>query len=210
MLVCKDCGHTIGISLSKWTNKDGTTNKKYYCYCNYYRKMSKYNACTPHKISYDEVEEKVLKSIKRMCKKYLRVNNLETILKNNDKTNKLLVELQAKKKKLENEVKLVNTRINDIYMDKINKVVSEEVFFNAYNKLLENNEKNKNELVSIDKKIYQLKNKNINVEDKYKKIIEEFLKLKKPSIQLLSSLIDKIVIDEEKNIEIIYKIKPLF
>ena len=28
-------------------------------------------------------------------------------------------------------------------MDKINKVVSEEVFFNAYNKLLENNEKNK-------------------------------------------------------------------
>ena len=145
-----------------------------------------------------------------MCKKYLRVNDLENILKNNDKTNKLLVELQTKKKKLENEVKLVNTRINDIYMDKINKVVSEEVFFNSYNTLLENNEKNKNELVSIDKKIYQLKNKNTNSNDKYKKSIEEFLKLKKPSIQLISSLIDKIEIDEDKNIEIFYKIKPLF
>jgi len=36
------------------------------------------------------------------------------------------------------------------------------------------------------------------------------LKLKKPSIQLISTLIDKIVIDDEKNIEIVYKIKPLF
>jgi len=210
LLVCKDCGHTIGISQSKWTNKDGSVQKKYYCYCNYYRKMSKYNACTPHKISYDEVEEKVLKSVKKMCKKYLRVNDLENILKNNDKTTKLILELQAKKKKLENEVNLVNTRINDIYMDKINKVVSEEIFFNAYNTLLENNEKNKTELKEIDKKIYQLKNKNTNVEDKYKKSIEEFLKLKKPSIQLISTLIDKIVIDDEKNIEIVYKIKPLF
>ena len=95
-------------------------------------------------------------------------------------------------------------------MDKINKVVSEEIFFNAYNTLLENNEKNKTELKEIDKKIYQLKNKNTNVEDKYKKSIEEFLKLKKPSIQLISTLIDKIVIDDEKNIEIVYKIKPLF
>ena len=145
-----------------------------------------------------------------MCKKYLRVNDLENILKNNDKTTKLILELQAKKKKLENEVNLVNTRINDIYMDKINKVVSEEIFFNAYNILLENNEKNKTELKEIDKKIYQLKNKNTNVEDKYKKSIEEFLKLKKPSKQHLSSLIDKIVIDEDQNVNICYKIKPLY
>ena len=46
--------------------------------------------------------------------------------------------------------------------------------------------------------------KNTNVEDKYKKSIEEFLKLKKPSVQLISTLIDKIVIDDEKNIEIVY------
>ena len=37
-------------------------------------------------MEYDEVEEKVLKSVKKMCKKYLRVNDLENILKNNDKT----------------------------------------------------------------------------------------------------------------------------
>ena len=41
-------------------------------------------------------------------------------------------------------------------------------------------------------------------------IIKEFLSLKKPSKKLLSSLIDKIVIDEEQNVNIYYKIKPLY
>jgi DNA invertase Pin-like site-specific DNA recombinase len=207
LLVCKECNHTIGISLSKWKNKDGTTKQKYYCYCNYYRKMSKYKACTPHKISYNEVEEKVLKKIKEMCNKHLKINNLENILKYNDKTNKLILELQTKKKKIENEIKLTNTRINDIYMDKINKVINEELFHNTYKKIIENKEKNKNELQEIDKRLFQLKNKNVNTKDKCKKHIEEFLKFKKISIQLISTLIDKIVIDEEKNIEIIYKFK---
>lgn len=33
--------------------------------------------------------------------------------------------------------------------------------------------------------------------------------MKKPTVQLLSSIVDKIVIDEEKNIDIYYKFKPL-
>ena len=86
------------ISLSKWKNKDGTINKKYYCYCNYYRKMSKYNACTPHKLSYDELEHLVLKEIRKMCRKYLKTNDFETLLKNNDKVSKLQTELLNKKR----------------------------------------------------------------------------------------------------------------
>ena len=45
---------------------------------------------------------------------------------------------------------------------------------------------------------------------KYTSIIEEYLSLKKQSKKLLSSLIDKIVIDEEQNVNIFYKIKPLY
>ena len=174
LLVCKDCGHTIGISQVKWINKDGITHKKYYCYCNYYRKMSKYNACTPHKINYEILEEKVLGNIKNICKKYLKIDDLENILKNNDKSSKLILELQIKKEKLENEINLINTRINNIYMDKITKVVSNDMFLNAYNTLLENNKNNKVELAEINKKLNQLKNKNIDVKYKYKKFIKEF------------------------------------
>ena len=94
-------------------------------------------------------------------------------------------------------------------MDKITKVVSNDMFLNAYNTLLENNKNNKVELAEINKKLNQLKNKNIDVKYKYKKFIKEFLKLENPSIQLISSIIDKIIIDNEKNIEIVYKIRSL-
>ena len=46
-----------------------------------------------------------------------------------------------KKKKLENEINLVKDRINDIYMDKINKLITEDIFLTAYNKLINDNEK---------------------------------------------------------------------
>ena len=125
LLYCKDCNHTIGISLSKWKNKDGTINKRYYCYCNYYRKMSKYNACTPHKLSYDELEKSVLKEIRKMCRKYLKTNDFETLLRNNDKVVKLQTELLNRKKKLENNIKLNKDRILTTYMDKTKGIISE-------------------------------------------------------------------------------------
>ena len=209
LLYCKDCNHTIGISLSKWKNKDGAINKKYYCYCNYYRKMSKYNACTPHKMSYDDLEHLVLKEIRKMCRRHLRTNDFETILKNNDKISKLQNELLNKKRKLENNIKLNKDRILTTYMDKTKGIISEEIFLNAYNQLIETNENEKKELKDIENKLELLKTKKSSPTN-YDNVIKEFLKLKKPSIQLLTSLIDKIYIDDNLNIEIKYKIKPLF
>ena len=59
--------------------------------------------------------------------------------------------------------------------------------------------------------LFTLKNKVANKENvRYTGIIKEYLALKKPSKKLLSSLIDKIVIDEEQNVNICYKIKPLY
>ena len=65
-----------------------------------------------------------------------------------------------------------------------------------------------NEIKEIKTKIYNLKNNITDNNKKYDKIIKEYLSMKKPSVQLLSSIINKIVIDEDKNIEIYYKFKP--
>ena len=48
-----------------------------------------------------------------------------------------------------------------------------------------------------------------SLKKKFGLIIENYLKLKKPSRELLSALIDKIVVDKEQNIEIYYNFKPL-
>ena len=50
------------------------------------------------------IAKKNLKVFKKMCKLYLKTNDSETLLKNNDKVSKLQNELLNKKKKLENMI----------------------------------------------------------------------------------------------------------
>ena len=85
------------------------------------------------------------------------------------------------------------------------------MFKRQYNNLTTETINLKTKANEIESKLFTLKNKMANKENaKYTSIIEKYLSLKKPSKKLLSSLIDKIIIDEDKNINICYKIKPLF
>lgn len=85
------------------------------------------------------------------------------------------------------------------------------MFKRQYNNLTMETLNLKKKVNEIETKLYTIKNKVANKENaKYTSIIKEYLSLKKPSKQLLSSLIDKIVIDEEQNVNICYKIKPLY
>ena len=63
----------------------------------------------------------------------------------------------------------------------------------------------------LENKKKKIEKKDLNINEDYKKIIEKCLSLKKEdiSVDMLASIIDKITIDKDKNIEIFYKIKPV-
>lgn len=63
------------------------------------------------------------------------------------------------------------------------------------------------EIKEYRKVLFDLENNKISEQDYYKDKIKEFISLKNPSRKLLTSLIDKIEIDEENNIDIYYKFK---
>lgn len=209
-LYCKECGHTISIGHTTW-RCNGVKKHKNICYCNHWKKFSRYNACTPHKMDYDELETEILKDIKQKCKKYLKTNNFEELLKNNDKMTKLQLELEKELAKVKNNINLQANYVDNIYKDKLKGLIDEEMFKRQYNNLTTETLNLKKKANEIETKLYTLKNKVANKENaRYTEIIKEYLSLKKPSKQLLSSLIDKIVIDEEQNVNICYKIKPLY
>ncbi len=209
-LFCKECGHTISISHITW-NCSEVKKHKNICYCNYYKKYSRYNVCTPHKVDYDELENEVLKDIREKCKKYLKTNNFEALLENNDKVTKLQIELEKDLSNANNSIKLQDTYIDSTYKDRLKGLIDEEMFKRQYNKLNNEKIKLKEKVNEIEKKLHVLKDRIANNEKiRYREIIKGFLSLKSPSKQLLSSLIDKIVIDKEQNVTIYYKIKPLY
>lgn len=162
-------------------------------------------------MDYDELETEILKDIKQKCRKYLKTNNFEELLKNNDKLTKLQMELEKELAKVKNNINLQANYVDNIYKDKLKGLIDEEMFKRQYNNLTTETLNLKKKANEIETKLYALKNKVANKENaRYTEIIKEYLSLKKPSKQLLSSLIDKIVIDEEQNVNIYYKIKPLY
>lgn len=208
-LYCKECGHTISINQYKW-KKQGKEVVKHICFCNYYKKYTRHNVCTPHRLDYDELEKALLKEIKKMCRKYLKTNNLETLLKNNDKTLKMQYNLEMKKLRIENEIKVQNACIDKALNDFYKEEITKDVYTRQYNLINDNIKRLVDETKEIDNQLLLLKGKATNDDSKYTKIINEYLELKKPTKKLLSSLIDKIEIDENLNVKVYYKIKPLF
>lgn len=209
-LICKECGHTISINQTTWTCNDVKKSKNI-CYCNYYKKFSKYNVCSPHKLDYNKLEKEILKDIKQKCKKYLKKSNFEELLKNNDKMTKIQLDLEKQLTKIKNDIIQHKNYKDMVYKDKLKGLIDEELFKRQINNLVNETISLQKKANEIETKLYTIKNKVANKEnERYTTIIKEYLALKKPSKKLLSSLIDKIVINEEQNVNICYKIKPLY
>ena len=101
-------------------------------------------------------------------------------------------------KKLEVEMKLINDNIDKMYVDKLNEKISEEMYERLFNKL-------KGEIKHKEKEYMQLKDEQENNSyddiEKIKKLVHDFLKLEKPT--------PEIMIHQDKQVDIIFNFKML-
>ncbi len=208
-MFCKECGHSIGIKISKWKSKDGTEKRSYYCDCNYYRRLYRYNVCTTHKFNYKLLEENVLKEIKDMCYKYVKTEDLENVLKNKDTTQKLIVELETSINFKIKSIESINHKEKNLYEDKLSGFIDGETYLEFQEKFTKEINLLREDISKMEEKLYQLNNKLQGKESKYPSIVREFLTMNNITRDMLAQLIEKILIDENLNVEIYYRIKPL-
>ena len=202
-LYCKECGHRLGIGQS-------SDKKRYYMICNHYRKYGKNSFCFPHSCRYDTVEHEILKEIRKMCLKCVDRKKFENILKNNTKKSKMLEEINKKIEKSNNIILNNNDAIKTIYKDRAKGIVDLDTYKQVYNDLIGEINDNKLLLEELEKNKKSLLNNKLYDEYNYQEKVEEYLSMKKPNKLLLASIIDKITIDKDKNVDIYYKIKPIF
>lgn len=208
MVYCKECQHTIGFRQYKANTKSKGEVTRVYGNCNYWAKHKYLAPCTPHNIKYKELESLVLNEIKNMCKKHLKSSDMAEVLKNNDMTAKFLKDLENRKRELEINTELTTKKLDTIYRDRLDGNIDLEMYKRLSNEITESTLSHKNEIREIETKIYNIKNKVIDNSKEHDDIIKKYLSMKKPSVQLLSSVIEKIVIEEEQNIDIYYKFQP--
>ena len=194
LLYCGDCGHRISITSRR--KKDN----RCYTICNYYRTYMQNHVCTTHSNNYDILEKAILNTLKELClnyidNKYIKKETLKNI--NNDNKQNIKKEILV----LGTEINNINNNLDNIYFDKLNKVITEEQFNRVKNKLENELKIKQNRHMELISDINEKSNNEIN-HKKIDKFIDEFLSMENPSRELMVNLVDKIVIFEDKKINI--------
>ena len=121
--------------------------------------------------------------------------------KNTNENKDKIIELQNKEKEYLNKLDI-------LYEDKFRGIVSEE----TYKRIASETEKL---LTNIRIQIGKLKDENKVIKNKtsdlkaYEEKIKKLIDIENPTRELLQTIVDKIIIDKDKNVEIIYKFSVL-
>ena len=194
LLYCGECGHRISIQARR--KKDN----RCYTICNYYRTYMNERRCTTHSNNYDELEKVIIKSLTEICLNYInkckiKENTLNNLKETDKVNNKKELEMLA------DDIKQINDNLDIVYIDKLNKKVTEEQFKRVKTKL-------ENELFIKQDRYNELSNimnntfNEVSNNKMIMKYIDKFLSMKEPSRELIINLIDKIEIFEDKSINI--------
>ena len=193
LLVCYECKHKIGVR----TRKNGRLDM----ICNNYRRNSKLGLCTSHGFNYEQLEKIVLEYIKKL---FLEIDSKKIEL--NIKNNISKYDYGKMLQKLETEIKLINDNIDKMYVDKLNGKINEEMYERLFNKL-------KGEIKQKEEVYIGLKNKQENHSDddieNIKKLVNDFLKLEKPTPEIMRVLINKIEIHQDKQVDLYFNFRKL-
>lgn len=197
-LFCKECGNRLSVyyrkKLDYWSIN-----------CNRYSRDPKRGRCSSHFYPYDYLEEQILEQFDKSVLSF--INDLDI-----DELNKEVIKnLHKEKEDIDKNIKELNkekeqiiNRIKTLYNDRCDGVITGEIYkelsSDSEKKLKQINEKIENENL----KKYNIKNK-ANVLPDYRNKIKKLLVLNKPKKELIDVLIDKIVIDENRNIKINFK-----
>ena len=168
--------------------------------------------CKTCNYNYNKFEKKTLKIIKEVCNIYCDKNELKKIYENQKNNYSSLIEKEQYNLKVISDKKAdISRKIEKIYMDNLNEIITNEEYFKFSKGFIEERERLKKEQRNMEDKIFLLKQKQESnkYDENVQNIINEFLKFEKPSKQILYEIIDRIELDEYKNIYIYFNFSEL-
>lgn len=197
-IFCKECGNRLSVyyrkKLDYWSIN-----------CNRYSRDPKRGRCSSHFCPYDYLEEQILEKFNNSVSTFIKELDIEELNKEVQKNvHKETEDIDKEINDLSKEKEQIMNKLSTLYSDRCNNIISAQL----YKELSTESEtklKKINNIIEEEKiKKQNIKNK-ANLLPDYTKKIKELLDLKKPKKELINTLIDKIVIDENRNIEIIFK-----
>ena len=163
-------------------------------------------------MNYNNLEAQLLDIIKDLCKKYGKTINYDEIVNNKKQRLDTYGDSLIKKIKKQNiDVKELDLKLEKVYMDKLDNIISVDIYTKMRDKLESKKRDILNEIKEMQKNYDgYIKNHSIDKLLDPSKVVHEYLKVRnKEKRDLLVKIIDKIEIHKDKTVDVHFKLKTL-
>ena len=151
------------------------------------------------------MNDAVIAKVREVCQAYLNPDRLcpiaEEAVENASKESSCEAEMQA----LQSKITALTTNLDQMYMDRLNGLLSEEDFQRIYQRVKMDRTVLEDRLKSLQEQAKQP----VNTEEKAKALVKQFLDSALTSRELLVSLIERVELTEEKEIIIKFRFHEL-
>ena len=203
LVYCGECGNKATLRCREEKRKNGNVWRATYFICS---KRNNYSGlCDCKQISATLIEEVVIGKIKEETKKIkFSEDEIKKIYnKAEEEANSINNLYKIKLQEMQKQLKKVESSIEEIYQDKINKLIQVEDFKIIYLKKQKEREKIVKEINKIEDEFKKASNMQSKVDLKeIRQIAEDLLNMKEQNKIVLQELIKKIEFDTNKNIKI--------
>ena len=131
LIFCHECGYPMAVL----NRKNAAGEDRLFFVCRTYQRFTKAGVCTCHSIKEETVNEAVFAKVREVCRAYLHPDKLRPIAEeavaNASKAASCEAEIQA----LQSKIAALTTNLDQMYMDRLSGLLSEEDFQRIYQKV---------------------------------------------------------------------------
>ena len=201
LIFCHECGYPMAVL----NRKNAAGEDRLFFVCRTYQRFTKAGICTCHSIKEETVNEAVFTKVREVCRAYLHPDKLCPIAKEAVENASKAASCDAEMQAMQSKITALTTNLDQMYMDRLNGLLSEEDFQRIYQKVKMDRTILEDRLKSFQEQAKQP----VNTEEKAKALVKQFLDSALTSRELLVSLIERVELTEDKQIIIKFRFREL-
>lgn len=183
-------------------------NGNIYGRCQRYGRFGKFDVCSPHNFNYQVFEEQMIEVLREVCKEYKNKKKLEEIAKHTKSKQTREFDIKKQINSFKQNIEKETRKLEVMYEDRLAGIISLEEYMKNANRIKEIVKGYEQSIKEFEQELSGEKNNDSN-KSRLDDLVEEFLKLKKPSKEIIREFIEKIEIHSDKQVDIYFNFKPL-
>ena len=202
LVVCADCGKTMLVRRCKSRSKK-SKDEVYAFYCCRTYATYRNNVCSMHYYREDDLNKLLLDEIKKHLAKYSEYSALREKYKMTLSNSNLLEEYKAELDLTQKKLKDIDKAISELYKDKAIGLITSQEFISIRDDFAKDKQQLENRIRDLKIMLSNSKD-NLLDEKTINQMIKDFLRLKNLTKPMIETLVNKITIDEKKNVRIYF------